>query len=119
MRIEPDPASQPVPCPNETLVYNCTVNGYIGLIWTSNATENVVFTGQTMIEDPRSASNSQFVATLNSREPVENELLLMISTLVISPPLNEFNGLTLSCIGRGAVIGMDGMKMAIVTVSGE
>ena len=98
------------------------MDGYIGLVWTlatSGMTDNLVFTALSMAGATRTASNSQFVATLNSREPVENDVLLMTSTLVISPPLNEFNGLTLTCTGRGADVGMDEMEMTIVTVSGE
>ena len=41
--IEPDPASQPVPCPNKTLVYECTVDGYVGLVWTLPTSGNLVF----------------------------------------------------------------------------
>ena len=117
MVIEPDPTSQPVPCPNQTLVYECTVDGYTGLVWTLTANNITVgFSAVSETGVPRPASNSQFVATLNSREPVGNDVLLMTSTLEISPSLNEFNGLPLTCIGRSIEIDME---MIIVTVSGE
>ena len=118
--IEPDPASQPVLCPNQTLVYECTVDGYVGLVWTlptSRMTDNLVFTAVSEIGATRNVS--KFVATLNSREPVGNDALVMTSTLIISPPLNAFNGLPLTCTGRSAEIGMDEMEMTNVTVSGE
>ena len=70
----------------------------------------------------RSTSNCQFNATLINNEPITGSnpaVNLMTSTLVISPPLDEFNGLPLVCTGRGVEIGMDEMEMTIVTVSGE
>ena len=123
--IAPDPASQPVPCPNQALVYNCTVDGYVGLIWTlptSGMTDNLVFTQGDVVGATRNTSNGQFNATLINSERITGSnpaVNLMTSTLVISPPLNEFNGLPLTCTGRGVEIGMDEMEMTIVTVSGE
>jgi hypothetical protein len=122
--IEPDPASQPVPCPNQTLVYECTVDGYIGLVWTfetSGMTDELVLNQGNVVGDTSNSSNGQFSATLINSERITGSnpaVNLMTSTLVISPPLNEFNGLPLTCIGNGAGTDMDEMEMTIVTLSG-
>ena len=124
--IEPDPASQPFPCPNETLVYECTVNGYNGLVWTlptSGMTDELVFTQGNVVGATSNSSNGQFNATLINKEPITRNgvaVSMLTSTLVISPPLNEFSGLPLTCTGAGVVGSiMDGMNMTNVTVSGE
>jgi hypothetical protein len=120
--IEPDPASQPVPCPNQTVVYNCTVDGYGRLVWTlptSGMTDELVFTAVEGVGTNR--SNGQFNATLINNELITGSMPtvnLMTSTLVISPPLDEFNGLALICTGRGSEMDMDEMNMTNVTVSG-
>ena len=120
--IEPDPASQPFPCPNQTVVYECTVDGYIGLTWVlpTSDTTTLVFTQGNIVGDTNTALNGQFSATLTNSEritgsnPVVN---LMTSTLLINPPLN---GLALTCLGSAAVGGeMDGMVITNITISGE
>ena len=119
--IEPDPASQPFPCPNQTVVYECTADGYVGLAWILPTSDMIIlrFTAVTAIGDIRNTSNGQFIATLNNRELAGEDLLLMTSTLQINPPLDEFNGLALTCIGAAAPGDMDGMKMSNVSLSGE
>ena len=123
--IEPDPASQPFPCPNQTVVYECTVDGYIALTWVlpTSDTTTLVFTQGNIVGDTNTALNGQFSATLTNSERItgSNPLVnLMTSTLLINPPLNDFNGLTLRCIGAAAVGGeMNGMKITNITISGE
>ena len=123
--IEPDPASQPVPCPNQTLVYECTVDGYLRLVWTlptSGMTDELEFTAVEDVGVSRNTSNGQFNATLINNERITGSnpaVNLMTSTLVISPSLNEFNGLALTCTGDGAGSIMDEMNVTNVIVSGE
>ena len=119
--IEPDPASQPFPCPNQTVVYECTVDGYIGLAWILPTSDMTVlgFTAVTAIGATRNTSNGQFIATLNNRELVGDDSLLMTSTLLINPPLDEFNSSALTCTGAAAEGDRNGMNMTNVTLSGE
>ena len=119
--IEPHPASQPFPCSNQTIVYGCTVYGYVGLGWTLPTSNMTVlrFTAVTAIGDIRNTSNDQFIATLNNRERVGEDLLLMTSTLLISPPLDYINGLVLTCTGSAAPGDMDGITMSNVSLSSE
>ena len=70
------------------------------------------FTASTMIGDIRNTSNRQFtIAILNNREPAAEDLLLMTSTLLTNLPLDEFNGLALTCIETAIEGGVDGMNI--------
>ena len=85
-------------------------------------TDNLVFTQGNVVGDTRNTSNGHFNATLSNSERITGSnpaVNLMTSTLVISPPLNEFNGLALTYTGNGAVGDMDRKEMTNVTVSSE
>ena len=85
-------------------------------------TEILVFTAVEDVGVSRSTSNGLFSATLINNERITGSnptVNLMSSTLLISPPLNEFNDLPLTCTGHGAETDMDEMEMTNVTVSGE
>ena len=121
--IEPDPASQPFPCPNQTVIYECTVDGYLALSWILPTSDmSLVFSAVDDVGTNRTTLNGQFNATLNNNKgipgssPVVN---LMTSALLINPPLNEFNGLAVTCVGAATGGGVNRMAMTNVTLSGE
>ena len=123
--IEPDPASQPFPCPNQTVVYECTVDGYLGLSWilpTPSSDMPLEFSALDDVGSDRTTPNGQFNATLNNNERIPGSspaVNLMTSTLLINPPLNEFNGLAVTCVGAATGGGVNRMAMTNVTLSGE
>ena len=102
--IEPDPTSQPFPCPNQILVYQCTADRHIGLSWIlSNSSLYMSFSSYNMTGFTRNSFDGQFRAAWISSEPVGTEgvfpLRLITSILLINPPLDALDGLTLICEG--------------------
>ena len=67
--IEPDPASQPFPCPNQTVVYECTLDGYLGLTWILPTSDMPLeFSALDDVGTNCTTPNGQFNATLNNIE---------------------------------------------------
>ena len=97
--IEPDPTSQPYPCPNQTLVYECTADRHTGLSWIlSNSSLYMSFSAHEMTDF---SSDGQFRAAWISSEPVQGvfPLRLITSILLINSPLDDLDGVTLTCEG--------------------
>ena len=117
--IEPDPASQPFPCPNQTVVYECTLDGLTWILPTSDMA--LEFSVGDNVGFNRTTSNGQFNAILNNNERITGSnptVFLMTTTLFINPPLNEFNGLAVSCEGAATGGNANRIAMTNVTLSG-
>ena len=113
--IEPDPS---ILCPNQRVVYECTVVECFTLIWmlpTDNgATFDWVFDYFEMLGTRQ--SNDIFTAVLNRSDPLDIGYLIT-STLQITQ-LDNLNDSSLACAGI-PVEGDPVTTMITITVSGE
>ena len=116
--VEPDPTTQPFPCPNQTVIYECAVDGYLGIAWIPpSLNSSLHFSALDTIGVTRNSSNGQFNAVLSNSEKVTGGAFLITSTLLINPPLNDLNGLTLTCIGVSLFNNF--IETSNITLSGE
>ena len=112
--IEPDP---PILCPNKSVVYECTVEGYTILRWIL-PTDDMTELGFSVIDTPGSSTSSgTFTAFLNRSDIITGTGYSITSTLQIQR-LDNLNGSSLTCAGvptSGDIVD----RMITITVSGE
>ena len=93
--IEPDPASQAFPCPNQIVVYECHVWIDIRCFLPINDGATLRFLGGEMRGMTRSTPDGMLDASLTGSVQVEGSdlpLYYVNSTLVIQPPLDILTG---------------------------
>ena len=111
--IEPDP---PFPCPNQRVVYECTLEGYIALRWIL-PTDEMTGLGFGGLEMPgTNDSNGTFIAFLNRSDQMGASFTIT-STLQIQH-LDNLNDSSLTCVGV-TTSGNNVEDMITITVSGE
>ena len=121
--IEPDPASQQFPCPNQRVVYECRIlvdSSELAWILPINGNDRLGFAGNEMSGITRSISDGKFIATLTESVQVEGTApprYLINSTLHIQPPLDNLNSTSLTCVG--GTTGHSVMETITITLSGE
>ena len=119
--IEPDPVSQPLPCPNQRVVYKCCILvPRVGLVWTvPTPGMPLEFSVASMIGAMRNTPDGKFTANLTGRvddtDP-NSDNAIFNSTLLVQPPLDSVSGSAIVCEGSG---GNEVKGNITVTVSGE
>ena len=114
--IEPD---QPFACPHQNVIYECTVTGFTGLVWTllPFVSDNALgFISSDKMGFRRNASEGNIIATLNVKKQLEVAFLIN-STVFINAPLNVFNGSNLTCTGTFLLT--PELQTTTITLSGE
>ena len=111
--IEPDP---PFPCPNQSVVYECTVDGYVAIRWILPTDDMTVLAFAGFEDLGSNESNGIFTAFLN-RSGVVGTSFSITSTLQIQR-LDNLNGSSLTC-GGVTSLGDTVDRMITITVSGE
>ena len=115
--IEPHPASQQFPCPNQRVIYKCSVlveSFSITWVLPNNDDATLSLGGTQPIGTTSNTTNGQFIAALNGSERVGT----LNSTLLIEPPLDDFNNSVLTCRGSSAT-DVNPTNMNTITLSGE
>ena len=111
--IEPDP---PILCPNKSVVYECTVEGYITIRWILPTDDMTVLAFTGGFDMPGSnKSSGTFTAFL---DVVGTELEVSITSTLQIRSLDNLNGSSLTC-GGVAYFGDIMDRMTTITVSGE
>ena len=120
--IEPDPASQQFPCPNQRVIYECRVlAGAFSVTWVLPSGDDAVLIlgGSEQIGTTRNTSDGQFTATLTGSESVGMAGAFKInSTILIKPPLDVFNNSVVTCRANSIVV-INPTNMSTITLSGE
>ena len=114
--IEPDPASQQFPCPNQRVIYECRVLEAFSITWVLPISTLSV-AGSLPIGFTR--NDGQFTVALNGSEIVGVKGAFNInSTILIKPPLGHFNNTVLTC-RVGLLTAVNPSIMSTITLSGE
>ena len=117
--IEPDPASQQFLCPNQRVIYECRVLiEAFAISWILPIGDDT----ELRLGGSRTTTNTsdgQFTAVLNVSEHVGILGEHMInSTIIIKPPLSDFNNSVLTC--RAITVGrINPANKSTITLSGE
>ena len=111
--IEPDP---PIPCPNKSAVYECTVEGYIAIKWILPTDDMTTLVLGGFEDLGSSESNGTFTAFLNRSDRM-GDTFSITSTLQIQH-LDNLNDSSLTC-GGVPISGVTVDRMINITVSGE